>query len=135
MATEPRPPRRPAPQPADRQFTKPSFDLSQLSFDPSKLKLPQIAALGFVVGIVFHACVIFAILDDGSGTSGANSGNTSGGTTVESTNEATIDATGVPTRVPTISPTGDRNDCNAIRGTDYRSAAERQWFIQNCSGG
>ena len=26
----------------------------------------------------------------------------------------------------------DRTDCNAIRGTPYRSAAERAWYIQNC---
>jgi hypothetical protein len=28
----------------------------------------------------------------------------------------------------------DRTDCNAIRGTAYRSAGERTWYIQNCSG-
>lgn len=26
----------------------------------------------------------------------------------------------------------DRNDCAAIRGTDYRSQAERDWFLSNC---
>jgi hypothetical protein len=29
---------------------------------------------------------------------------------------------------------GDRTDCNQIRGTPYRSDAERQWYIANCSG-
>jgi hypothetical protein len=28
-----------------------------------------------------------------------------------------------------------RTDCNAIRGTDYTSGEERQWFIDNCGGG
>ncbi len=28
----------------------------------------------------------------------------------------------------------DRTDCNAIRGTPYRSDAERAWFLQNCGG-
>ena len=27
---------------------------------------------------------------------------------------------------------GDRTDCNAIRGTAYRSAGERIWYAQNC---
>lgn len=27
---------------------------------------------------------------------------------------------------------GDRTDCNAIRGTSYRSASERAWYQQNC---
>ena len=26
----------------------------------------------------------------------------------------------------------DRVDCGAIRGSDYRSATERQWFLANC---
>jgi hypothetical protein len=28
----------------------------------------------------------------------------------------------------------DRTDCNAIRGTSYRSANERAWYQQNCGG-
>jgi hypothetical protein len=44
-------------------------------------------------------------------------------------------ATLSPQPNPTASPTPrlpDRTDCNAIRGTDYRSEAERQWFLTNC---
>src|SRR5215218_6811882 len=29
--------------------------------------------------------------------------------------------------------TGVRQDCNAIMGTAFRAAEERQWFEQNCS--
>ncbi len=29
----------------------------------------------------------------------------------------------------------NRADCDAIRGTPYRSAAERDWFLANCLGG
>jgi hypothetical protein len=29
----------------------------------------------------------------------------------------------------------DRNNCTAIRGTDYRSDSERVWFLKNCTGG
>jgi hypothetical protein len=37
-----------------------------------------------------------------------------------------------PTTVPPT-PLPDRTSCDAIRGTDYRSEAERTWFQQNCS--
>jgi len=36
--------------------------------------------------------------------------------------------------VPTATPVSYRTDCAAIRGTDYRSNEEREWFRQNCSG-
>jgi hypothetical protein len=29
---------------------------------------------------------------------------------------------------------GDRTDCAQIRGTPYRSDAERRWYIENCAG-
>lgn len=35
------------------------------------------------------------------------------------------------TAAPT--PLPDRTNCDAIRGTDYRSETERQWFQQNCN--
>lgn len=35
-----------------------------------------------------------------------------------------------PTAVPT--PLPDRTSCDAIRGSDYRSPAERDWFLANC---
>lgn len=121
-----RQPRRPPPGPVPP--TKPSLDLSKMSFDLGRVKLPQIAVIGFVVGILFHACVIFAVLDDGSGGStAANTVNTGSDTPVQTT-------TAVPQATPTTSPTGDRTNCNAIRGTEYRSEAERQWFIRNCTG-
>lgn len=36
-----------------------------------------------------------------------------------------------PTMAPPTRPL-DRRDCAAIRGTEYRSTAEREWFIANC---
>jgi hypothetical protein len=37
---------------------------------------------------------------------------------------------------PTATPEAAyRTDCNAIRGTDYTSGEERDWFMQNCCGG
>ncbi len=38
-----------------------------------------------------------------------------------------------PTPRP-VSPAPDGRDCNAIRGTPYRSSAERDWYLQNCQG-
>ena len=40
-----------------------------------------------------------------------------------------------PTPEPGATPanaTVNREDCDAIRGTDYRSQEERQWFLDNC---
>jgi hypothetical protein len=49
-----------------------------------------------------------------------------------------IDVPVIPTRQPTDEPTADatnREDCEAIRGTPYRSAAERNWYADNCPDG
>ena len=37
-----------------------------------------------------------------------------------------------PTEAPAPTKLPDRNDCDAIRGTDYRSPTEREWFLANC---
>ncbi len=44
-----------------------------------------------------------------------------------------------PTTVPTLTPRPtatprppDRFNCSAIKGTDYRSLAEREWYLANC---
>lgn len=112
MATQQRPPRPSAP---------PTFDLSKTAFDPRRLKLPQVAIIGFVVGVAFHVCVVFAVLDDGSAATSTNRG---AGTTEFVSN---------PVVTATVAPLADRTNCNEIRGTDYRSAAERQWFQRNCA--
>ena len=33
---------------------------------------------------------------------------------------------------PTATPLPDRTDCASIRGTDYHSEAERDWYLANC---
>jgi hypothetical protein len=86
-----------------------------------RMDLRQVALLAFVVGVLFHACVVFAVLDDGSG--GAS----------QQVSPRTEPATQQRTPTPTVPP--DRTSCAEIRGTEYRSAAERSWFIQNCSAG
>jgi hypothetical protein len=167
MASEDRPPRRPAPSANRQPFTprptpgaseeetpaprerqqRPSreheprqerdqqtspraaVELPKVDFDPTRVKLPQIAIVGFLIGIFFHACVAFAILDDSGGGGGSNASTSNGGTTVEQQETMTP-----PTAVPTIDPKADRKDCNAIRADpNYRSDAERQWFLANCT--
>jgi hypothetical protein len=84
------------------------------------LTLPQIAAIGFVVGVVFHLAVFSAVLsDDGPKSDGDSSSG--GGQTIT-----------IATAVPTATRLADRTSCDEIRGSDYRSAAERQWFLANC---
>lgn len=118
-----------------------SLNLGQLDFDPSRIKLPQIAAIGFVIGILFHACVAIAVLDGGSGGGSSSAGQTEGdGVVIEQQSTGTpaatttVSATPRPPASPTTTPfPGDRSSCDAIRGTEYRSDTERQWFIRNCS--
>lgn len=54
-----------------------------------------------------------------------------------STPQPTLTLTATPQPSPTAEPavpSGDRSDCNEIRGTAYRSAAEREFFLANCTG-
>jgi hypothetical protein len=43
-------------------------------------------------------------------------------------------ATASPAVTPTAAAQASRNSCDAIRGTDYRSNDERDWFQKNCLG-
>lgn len=40
-----------------------------------------------------------------------------------------------PEETPEPDPALNRADCDAIRGTDYRSVEEREWFLDNCIEG
>jgi hypothetical protein len=82
----------------------------------TNVNLRQVAAVAFIVGVLLHACVAVAVLDSGGGN------GSSGPRTI----------TSGPATPPTRTPLADRTDCAAIRGTDYRSEAERRWFISNC---
>ena len=43
-----------------------------------------------------------------------------------------ISTTAAPLVISTPAPAADRTDCDAIRGTEYRSTTERDWFRSNC---
>jgi hypothetical protein len=78
----------------------------------------RIALGAFVVGILLHVCVVYAVLDDGGKQS-------------RSAAPRPISSTPVAAAATATRP-NDRTNCDAIRGSDYRSEAERQWFLTNC---
>jgi hypothetical protein len=41
--------------------------------------------------------------------------------------------TPVPTEVGEVIDPNNRKDCDGIRGTDYKSPEERQWYLDNCA--
>ena len=82
------------------------------------LDIRLLAVLGFVVGIIFHVWVVFAVLEDSSEPD-----------LPSLIPNATIEAV-TPTPAPTVLP--DRTDCEEIRGTQYRSPSERQYFLETC---
>jgi hypothetical protein len=81
------------------------------------LGLIQLAGVGFLIGVLLHACFAFAVLDDGTSSA-------------DSPAPRTIVT---PEAAPTATVVADRASCEEIRGTDYRSNSERQWFIANCT--
>jgi hypothetical protein len=54
-----------------------------------------------------------------------------GGSGISSPSRPVIISTQAAARA-TATALPDRTSCDAIRGTDYRSPAERQFFLQNC---
>ena len=84
------------------------------------LKLWQVAGVGFLAGVMLHACVFLAVLGEEGNGSGGNSGSPS----------QPANPTARP--LPTATRIADRMNCDAIRGTDYRSESERLWFFANC---
>jgi hypothetical protein len=43
-----------------------------------------------------------------------------------------LDVAASPTAQPTAAAAPNRKDCAAIRGTDYQSGEEREWYLANC---
>ena len=93
----------------------------------TNLNIRQVAIVGFVIGVLFNACVAVAVINSGSGSQEPSRPAGTNGTAGPGVSLNTV----VPV-TSTRSATGDRTDCAAIRGTDYRSETERQWFMLNC---
>jgi hypothetical protein len=43
-----------------------------------------------------------------------------------------LDVPASPTAQPTTAPAPNRENCDEIRGTDYQSGEEREWYLANC---
>lgn len=95
--------------------------------------IPRLALIGVVPVAAF---LIAAAISFGSG-GGDEDNPQAAAPTVAPTRSVAV-ATAVPTAAATPQPTAtvlaDRTDCAAIRGSDYRSTAERDWFNKNCTG-
>lgn len=80
-----------------------------------------VAGMAFVFGVMLHGCVALSLLDEDEGGAAI-------------ADDAPVVAPAVPTAEPspTPSPLPDRTDCEEIRGTDYRSGSEREFFLANC---
>jgi hypothetical protein len=88
--------------------------------------LLSIAIGGFLLGVLLHFYLIFAILEkDEPAASGAPGAQTPVPAAGPAAQPGTV--SGQPT------PLADRTSCEAIRGTEYRSDSERLWFLNNCS--
>ena len=126
---EQRRPRReaqPQPQPQPEQAAEPIDIGEQVGVAIERLKkrdLKQTALIAFVIGVLFHACVIYAVLGSG------------GGGTTSPPLRGVVDANGTPRATATATPSINRKDCGAITGTQYRSDEERTWFLANCKPG
>ena len=85
-----------------------------------EVSLKTIGIIAFVFGVFLHGCVALSVLND------------EGLPTEDHLPNAVATSTAVPqgTVVPTALP--DRTSCDEIRGTDYRSEAERDFFRRNC---
>jgi hypothetical protein len=88
-----------------------------------EVSLKAIAIVAFVFGVFLHGCVALSLLED-DGTSAAVLARELGGP-----------ATPPPAATATATVLPDRTTCDEIRGTEYRSDAERDFFRKNCITG
>jgi hypothetical protein len=109
--------------------------LERRSHGPSRVgdvSLIVIGVAAFVFGVFMHYYVATSILnDDGEAESAgttiaatATPAGTAGGATVTPSVQPQATATPLP----------DRTSCDEIRGTQYRSVSEREFFLANCTG-
>jgi hypothetical protein len=87
-----------------------------------------IGVVAFVFGVALHVYVVKAVLDSGSD-------NSSSPTPASQPQIAVSTATPGPGAAEaTVAPTAlpDRTSCEEIRGTNYRSQAEREFFLTHC---
>jgi hypothetical protein len=103
--------------------------------------------LGCALAVAISVGAVFALSRGGGGSAGDNGGGrpavigqpgaTEAGGDLDATpTTIAFDPADIPTPLPTATfePTPEevRRDCDEIRGTPYRSDAERDWFVANC---
>lgn len=92
---------------------------------------------GGVLAAIAAPIAIVALLSSGGGGGGAKRDvpaviNLPGATSIYVPPTATqLPPLPTPTAMPTTQP--DRQNCDEIAGTEYRSETEREWYIINCS--
>lgn len=99
-----------------------------------------VAACGVAVIVAIIGVVALATRGGGGGGGDAAAAVNARPTEAHSTSSRatptaiTIGVPDIPTNLPTETPLpeNDRTDCDAIRGTSYRSQAERAWYEKNC---
>ena len=83
-----------------------------------------IALVAFVIGVLINGYIALSVLDsDDDG---------SGGATPSSEDAPIIVPAASVEGPPTETPLPDRTSCDEIRGTEYRSLTEREFFLANC---
>jgi hypothetical protein len=93
-----------------------------------QVSLLVIGVAAFVFGVAMHFWVATSILeDDGE----AESTNNVAATATPEADELTVTPTVGPRATET--PLPDRTSCDEIRGTQYRSVTEREFFLENCT--
>jgi hypothetical protein len=81
-----------------------------------------IALVAFIFGVFLNGYIALSVLNGG----GDNNSTLSPNDAPEIVPAATAVAT------PTATPLPDRTTCSEIAGTEYRSGAEREFYLNNC---
>jgi hypothetical protein len=90
-----------------------------------------IGIAAFVFGVALHGWVAMSVLEDDGTAESAEE-------VVAATSTPDSDS---PSATPTVRPQAtattlpDRTTCEEIRGTQYRSVSEREFFLANCTSG
>ena len=129
-------PQRPPRPRRQRQETNPALDprlvqLERRARRPSRALDASLMVIGiaaFIFGVAMHFWVATSILEDDGEAEQAD-------TIAATATPASADVTMTPTVGPraTETPLPDRTNCDEIRGTQYRSVTEREFFLENCT--
>jgi hypothetical protein len=86
-----------------------------------------IALIAFVFGVAINYWIATSILNGGGSGDSSNA--------IEATSTVADAVEDTPTVAPqaTATPQPDRTNCDEIRGTQYRSVTEREFFLANCT--